>query len=168
MKVLRRKDSLLGVMVCLAAAFFFWHTRDIPGGAAIFPRLLLALIGFFGLLLLIQDLLAGIKESAASTGETRESKYISKTAVGDFVRQILMPASILIISVALLKYMGFYAVSAFAIIAIMLYQDWIDRVKPNIPIFLKHVIFSVCVITGLYILFNLILSLPTPRGVFGF
>ena len=165
MSVFKRKDFLLGLSVCLLVCFFFWHMGDIPGGANVFPGMLLIMMGICGAGLLIKDIIAARKEAADSESGKQN---MNKQSMKEFVLQVLIPAAILLASTLLLRSLGFYLVSSLAVFAIMLYQNWIDGIKPSAVIMSKHLLFAVCVGVAMYAIFHMLISMPTPRGVFGF
>ncbi len=124
------------------------------GAPYLFPRLLSIIL----IVTTIVDFVAGFKKS-------KQKKQISLEAVKQF-----LPGFILILLyVFLAELIGFYLSSLlFLIFIIFVYRKpWQKRADTNrIKQAIFDVLFSILFIVFMYLLFNLVLKVQAPRGIF--
>ena len=88
----------------------------------------------------------------------------------DDCTEALLPGAYLIVMAVLVKPLGLYVVSFLTVLGICLLEDYIGKRFKSIT--LKHILSVVLVsllFTGvMYLMFHIVLKLPTPVGILGF
>ena len=155
-------DFIFGIVIIVFAVtgFIITVTTISDSGSALMPKLLFAFIGVMGLGISytsIKDRLKGLEDATKVSG--------SEIAGG-----ILLPGGFLLGAYILINFLGFYVAEGLLVVALMFLQDKVTNGKINMnPKRLIFVaVFAVCAMIVMYVIFNMIFGLPTPKGIFGF
>ena len=160
---MKNKDVFFGIAVIIFAIAFFNQTLRLPTEPAMFPRILLTMILISGVGMIARALWQQKKGTA-------EEENKSKMSLKEFGLNALLPAGILIVMVYLMRFLGFYLGSFLLFIVIFIMQDLIINKRFSLrgkEIF-KLILSTVGVTVLLYIVFSILLRLPTPIGPLGF
>ena len=141
-------ELTIGILVCLLGALLFWNTYTFPPplqanapSSATFPRIIIAMMMFFGILMIYQCSSSKRKPSADSEATIFNRTFL--TAVG-----------LIVLYLALLPYLGFVAASF-----IYLGLTLTTRIKGRI----KAVLVSAIGVACFYLIFAVLLNVRLPR-----
>lgn len=155
-------DFFFGIVIVVFAVSGFILTVNTisDSNSALMPKLLFAFIGAMGL---------GISYTGVKNRKKNHDDA-TKVSGAEIAGGILLPGGFLLGAYALINFLGFYVAEGILIVAIMFLQEKVTNGKiSKTP---KHLaflgIFTVCAITVMYIIFNMVFGLPTPVGIFGF
>jgi len=137
----------------ILSAFMYLRTYVMPTGAAHFPRIILTVFVLFGIWILIQ----GIKKTKAFNTEgyqiTSEDEYLTFSTIKLPMATLL----IVIVYVAFIKLLGFFAITTIFIIGFMYFYQERNWKKIALTVFG----IDLCI----YLLFVLQLNVPLPKGL---
>lgn len=152
------KSSVVLAIVSIIFAGLAWtQTIGLPEQSSLFPRIILGSMGVVGVLMLIDGLRGG-KQSAS------EDTSLSRSV---FVFQIVIPGLIMLFGYFLLTMVGFFATSFIIIVILYLYQRYrMHQKKPAGADLLRGAVLAGTVTLTAYLVFSVILGLPTPSGRF--
>lgn len=146
--------DLLAGLACIAiAAAFGLQYEGLSGVSAIFPEVLISLIGVGGLYFVIKGL---VRRNRTVTGSADEEPVAWKGVV-----QITIAA---LIYAVLINVLGFYSATCLYIVPITLILS--SREKSSLPArLLKAVLFALIFCLLIWLCFTKLLSVPTPVGL---
>jgi hypothetical protein len=152
---------MFGACVIVFSVFMMVASQSIKmKEAANVPQAVIVFIGIMGLCMIIDSFMKYRKGTDESL----------KVSMGDLFNGIALPGALLLAAAMLSKPLGLYISSYLLVIAIMVFQRYVEAGKydfsPKRIVFLLVFAFgtSVC----MYLIFNFAFGLPTPKGVFGF
>ena len=122
-------------------------------------------------ILLIGMAIAGACVAISSVIKQKKTGVVYKKITLQFIKNtVLIPGAFLLVCALLVKPLGLYVTVFLLIIGICLIEDYLGkRIKDLTPKHILEVIAVSLVFTVLlYLLFHLVLKLPTPTGIFGF
>ena len=141
-------DLSIGIIVCVLGAFLFWNTFTFPPplqpnapGSATFPRIIIVMMLFFGIIMIYQSLSPDIKTAAAKQAPVFSKNFV--TAVG-----------LILLYLALLQYLGF-VLDSFLYLCLTL----VTRIKSRI----KAVLVSAVSVACFYLIFAVLLNIRLPK-----
>lgn len=152
MKIHRKDNFIVAVVLLALVAFFLWQTyTTLPAantasdmGSRFMPTVILVAIGILSAILLVGSFMPyGESEVPAKAPEGLKSALLFQAVIG--------------IAIFLIRYLGF-AVGAFIgeCVCLML-MHW----KP-----LKSILFSLVTVAVIVLLFQFLLNVPLPTGIF--
>lgn len=149
--------SVSGMVFCTGMLV---SLRGVKWDGAMAPAFVLG----FMLLLCVMMFIDGIR---------KDRKGIDTAAdfsLKDFFQGVLLPGGTLLIACMLFHTLGFYVVTFLLVIVLLVMQDRITNGTFNLSP--KRMLFCVLFALGetgfMYVMFKLLIHLPTPRGIFGF
>lgn len=152
MKIHRKDNFIVAVVLLALVSFFLWQTyTTLPAsatasdmGARFMPTVTLVAIAILLVILLVESFKPyGEGEKAAKAPEDLKSALLFLAVIG--------------IAVFLIRYLGF-AVGAFiGECGCLMLMHW----KP-----LKSILFSLVTVAGIVLLFQFLLNVPLPTGMF--
>ena len=152
MKIHRKDNFIVAVVLLALVAFFLWQTyTTLPASATasdmgprFMPTVTLVAIAILSVILLVESFKPyGEGEEAAKAPEDLKSALLFLAVIG--------------IAVFLIRYLGF-AVGAFiGECGCLMLMHW----KP-----LKSILFSLVTVAGIVLLFQFLLNVPLPTGMF--
>lgn len=149
--------SVSGMVFCIGMLL---SLRGVKWDGAMAPTFVLA----FMLLLCVLMFIDGIR---------KDRKGIDTAAdfsLQDFFQGVILPGGTLLIACLLFQTLGFYVVTFLLVIVLLVMQDRITNGKYDFS--LKRMLFCVVFALGetgfMYVMFKLLIHLPTPKGIFGF
>lgn len=144
-----RLDTIIGAGFMLFAVVVYLTTLNLPKDVALFPKIMLLIFLITGFLLILQSQ----KEQPIRFKDNKLNKK--------FVISLLKIIFALLATYYLINFLGFYAsIFLFITFFYLFYTgDW--RLK-NI---IKGGIFNVTSLIALYIVFNYLLQVVTPKGI---
>jgi hypothetical protein len=127
-------------------------TGDMPEGSAFFPKIILTIFAFFGVLVFIQ----GVRKSKVYNSENAKKM---EEEIFSFLKIKTPMAALLIVLVyvALLKILGFFSATSLFIIAFMYFYQ-VRSIK-------KIILTLIGVNVFVYLLFVLQLNVAFPKGL---
>jgi putative tricarboxylic transport membrane protein len=146
------RDSIIGVISLVFAAFVFCATLDFPSleggypGPALFPRILSLLFALCGLVLIFQDV------KADRSNMDRKAFFPGWAATWN---------AISVIAVVVL-YMLVVDILGFILTALILFSVLMKKLGVGV---LRSLVLSFAVTIGIYLLFNKMLMVPLPWGL---
>lgn len=152
MKIHRKDNFIVGVVLLALVAFFLWQTyTTLPAantvsdmGARFMPTVILIAIAILSVILLA--------ESFKPYGEGEEP-----VKAPEDLKIVLLFLAVIGVTVFLIRYLGF-AVGAFiGESACLMLMHW----KP-----LKSILFSLVTVAVIMLLFQFLLNVPLPTGIF--
>jgi asparagine N-glycosylation enzyme membrane subunit Stt3 len=153
-------DLIFGLIVVLSSIALLLETKGMNEQVALFPVGSLVFILFMGVGI------AGKSIYDALKGKARATKITSSEVLAG----VIAPGGILLIASLLIEFAGFYVVTFAFIIALMFLQDKVSKGKFDFTLkrIVVIIVFSAVVSIVMYIIFNILLRLATPKGIFGF
>lgn len=149
---------IFGVILIIFSIIAYTQTLDLPEKSALFPQIILYGMAITGVLMVIDAIIKRKKHKAEN-----EPTLTKNT----FIFQILIPGAILLITYGLLSQFGFYISSFLLITVLFFYQTYRSyHAKLTIKHFLKGLLVATIVTVLMYVVFTVLLSLPTPSGRF--
>lgn len=153
-------DLIFGLVVVLSSIALLFETKGMNEQVALFPVGSLIFILIMGVGIAGKSMYDALKEKAGAT----------KITFSEVLAGVIAPGGILLIASLFIEYAGFYAVIFAFIIALMFLQDRVSKGKfdftpKRIAII---IVFSALVPIAMYVIFNMLLHLATPKGIFGF
>ncbi|PSL48535.1 tripartite tricarboxylate transporter TctB family protein [Salsuginibacillus halophilus] len=156
-------NYILGVAILLFAGAAYTQTTDFDTDAALLPNLVLGSMAVIGVLMVIDPLVRKALNKPKMEEKDGEEKQPLTWRI--FFLQILIPALILLGTYLLLELFGFYISSLILIIVVFFYHNYlINRRRPDRNTVIKGMIFAVVAVVFMYILFSILIGLPTPDG----
>ena len=154
------QDIGLGVFIILLSGVLLTQTTDLSESTAMFPKWLLWLMILSGVLIILK----------ACIRLRRGAQPQHHMSMREFWVEAGIPGGILLIACMLLELLGFYICSFLILMAVSIAQDWIleGSYHPTKSGLLRLCGFSLGISVLMFICFSLLLSLPTPVGIFGF
>ncbi|TGG93198.1 tripartite tricarboxylate transporter TctB family protein [Natronospirillum operosum] len=149
-----RSNIILGAVIVAFSVYFYSLTSGLPERSALFPRAVLWCMGISGLAIMGGALWKGLRHRTSDDDR----------AIGQaLLFQIVIPGALLTIAFLLLRTLGFYMASAFLVFVVFCYHTYrAGEVRLGWPIYARAVTFSV-VMTGMsFVVFSVLLGLPTP------
>ncbi|CAM3874283.1 tripartite tricarboxylate transporter TctB family protein [Alkalicoccus chagannorensis] len=152
-----RSSIVIGIISIIFAAAAWTMTTDLPPESALFPRLILGSMGVVGLLMTID----GARKLRTENIEDEEPG-LTKNIV---IFQLVIPGAIMLFAYGLLHLAGFF-ITAFVVINILYYYQRYRMLEalPSGRDALTGVILSGSVTLVTYLVFSVLLGLPTPSG----
>jgi len=152
MKRIIHHDVYIGILMILFSAFLFLKTRGLPEQSAFFPKIILSLFVFFGILILI----LGIKKTKefSSLDDKKIEEEIFRIST---IKTPMVALVIVLVYIAFLKIFGFFSSTSLFIIAFMYFY----QVRSIKKIILTLIGINLCV----YLLFVLQLNVSFPKGL---
>jgi hypothetical protein len=152
---------IFGVITAFAAFLILISLKSVKPEAALLPKAILYFMPAMSVCMIIDSIF---------------KKYIRNTEISlnvklsEIAEGVLVPGLILVIASLSVDYLGFYLMAFLLIIAIFVLQSRITESKYNFS--LKKIViwlgFSAVTTLFMFFVFNIMLNLPTPRGIFGF
>lgn len=95
---------------------------------------------------------------------------VTRVKSSEIIEGVLLPGGILLVSSFFLKPLGFYVVEFFVVIAMFALQDRVTKGKIDVSFKrIKFVaLFALITVVTMFLIFDLLFGLPTPKGIFGF
>lgn len=151
------RDAITGLVVFAASLFLFWATLGlerhplVPVGPEFYPRLVLGATGFLALLLLLSDVIAHRRPSAAVASPTARANY----------KLVVIAFAIFAIYVIALPYLGFRGATFAFLVAMPLALEPPRGVRRR-----WMVVFAVALVAtvAIYLAFDSYLQVLLPRG----
>ena len=141
-------DLSIGSILCVLGVFLFWNTYTFPPplqpsapGAATFPRIIIVMMLFFGIIMTFQSLSSVIKSAPA-------------TQKSIFNKNFAMAVGLIILYLAFLQYLGF-VLDSFLYLCLTLHT----RIKGRI----KAVLVSAVGVACFYLIFAVLLNIRLPK-----
>jgi hypothetical protein len=161
------QDFWTGCFIIFFSVTFLTQTNNIAKNSALFPKGILVILIFSGTGLSISSLIGIVRSCFGGKDNLQEGSYITKT---ELVRQCLIPGAILLSVCLFLKILGFYICTAQAVFLFNLFQEYLFQSKLiiNKRTVTESLIFGIGTAASMYVIFGLLLSLPTPKGIIGF
>lgn len=141
-------DVPIGLAMLLFSITFYSLTMMIPADPAVFPKLILSVLGLFSLLILV----SGISKTRAA-----QKASVNSTPVSTHIRGPAVTFTALCIYLALISVLGFFTASSLAAIFFMLYFG----LKSYVQMFFVLVLMN----TFVYLLFVWQLRISLPTGL---
>lgn len=149
-----RSNLVMGVLIIAFSVYFYSLTTGLPDRSALFPRAILWCMGITGLAIIADALWKAWQQRVID----------NDAAIGRaFVFQILIPGAFMLAAFLLLRTLGFFAASAFLVFVVFCYHTYLaGEVRLGLPVFTRAVTFS-ALMTGMsFVVFSVLLGLPTP------
>lgn len=150
MAIFKTKDFLTGMSFLLITVVVYLQTLNTPQPDVIlFPRVAAYFIGILGIISVCQSVL--------------NKSPVNKASIGIYsinFKMFLIVVSMLIMA-AMLNFLGFY--ESLALFILFMYMILIP--KTNVKSIIKGGIFSSVSVVILYLVFNVVIRMVTPRGV---
>lgn len=154
----------MGVVILWFSLISYQQVRTINKNSAMFPKLIILLLFISGVGLTASSIFALIKEGRKETPE-EDVGYLTKEM---FLFQLVFPGIIFLVNLLLLKLLGMYITTFFLVSMLMIYQEFLlGSLKKSKKFFLVVGLYGVGAAIGMYLIFSVLLSMPTPIGVFG-
>ncbi|MDF1592115.1 MAG: tripartite tricarboxylate transporter TctB family protein [Desulfobacterales bacterium] len=141
-------DLSIGIILCVLGAFLFLNTYTFPPplqpnapGSATFPRIIIIMMMFFGIIMIYQSRLPNLKTAAAKQAPVFSKNFV--TAVG-----------LILMYLALLQYLGF-VLDSFLYLCLTL----VARINGRI----KAVLVSAVGVACFYLIFAVLLNIRLPK-----
>ncbi|WP_416147548.1 tripartite tricarboxylate transporter TctB family protein [Salipaludibacillus sp. HK11] len=151
-------NVIFGVVLIIFSIIAYIQTLDLPDRSALFPQIILYGMAITGVLMIIDALIKRKKQK-----EENESTLTKNT----FIFHIVIPGAILLTAYGLLSQLGFYITSFLLIMVLFFYQTYRSyEAKLTVRHFLKGLLVATIVTVLMYVVFTVLLSLPTPSGRF--
>jgi hypothetical protein len=145
------KDSYLAIFIILLSIVIYLGTLSYPNNSAYFPRFIIMLMGFLGVVLLVKE----IRQKSGSP----ISKNESKTSI--FQNQAVFKVSLMIfasmIYLLIMIQVGFFSTT----ILYLPVMIWLMGVKKPATIFISTGI----VLFFVFLIFRAFLKVPFPEGL---
>jgi hypothetical protein len=154
------QDIKLGIFSVLFGLIFLTQASKLPERIGVYPKFcIIAIIGF-GALIAIKAVI-DIK---------KKQKYFHGMSISKFLVEAAIPGGGLLIACLLLDILGFYICSFLILMTVCYLLDFLitKTLNQGFRSFFIVLSFSLMSVLFLYVCFNLLLQLPTTRGVFGF
>jgi len=153
------QDIILGISILLISGLFWIQRFKLSGGPAYLPTIALAIMSISGIGIAVNALI-----KLRKTG--KPYKKINKDS---FISELILPGGILLTVILLLDIIGFYIGAFLLVIFVCLLQNFIidKKYKPTVKELAKISVFALGVVAFAYLCFSVLLSIPTPTGVFG-
>ncbi|PTL38741.1 tripartite tricarboxylate transporter TctB family protein [Alkalicoccus saliphilus] len=152
-----KSSVILGIVTIIFAGLAWTQTVGLPEQSSLFPRVILGSMGVVGVLMLIDGIRGGKQSSSEDTGLSRSV----------FVFQIVIPGLIMLFGYFLLTMVGFFVTSFIIIIILYLYQIYrMNEKRPTARDLIRGAILAASVTLAAYLMFSVVLGLPTPSGRF--
>ncbi len=157
--LLKDQDIKLGLVTILFGAFYLTQALKLSGSAGLFPMALLYLIMLSGVLIILRAVIR-IKKG---------KEYYHRMSFRQFMTDTGIPGGVLLIACLLLNVLGFYVCSLLIILFVSLIQHQLinGTWNPGRRRLVGILLFSLGSTAFMYLCFSILLSLPTPRGIFG-
>lgn len=156
----KNQDIYAGLGIIAFSVFMYTQTAKLSKMQSVYPKALLIAMAIAGVCIIIS---AVVKQK--KTGVT-----FKKINLQFLKNETLLPGAYLIVMALLVKPLGLYLVSFLTVLGICLLEDYIGKRFKSIT--LKHILTVVLVsllFTGvMYLMFHIVLKLPTPVGILGF
>ena len=150
-------NIVFGTIIVLFSIAAYTQTTDLPPQSALFPKVILWAMGITGLLMILDAVVKG-----------RKGKEESGTSIPrrDLIYQILIPGGIMLGAYILLRLFGFFITSFILVAFLFYYQTYKSYgTKLSLRHGAKGLIFSASVTAVMFVIFSLLLGLPTPSGM---
>ncbi|WP_100374494.1 tripartite tricarboxylate transporter TctB family protein [Bacillus sp. FJAT-45037] len=149
-------NIVLGIIILIFSAFAWTQTGELPNQSALFPKLIIIGLGITGVLMIVDTIIKRDKSGK------RVENDLDRQVI---VFQILIPGLILVLAYFSLILFGFYVTSFLLVITVFFYQNYrTNQQKITKRLSLKAIVFAGIVTSFMYVLFTLLLNLPTPQG----
>lgn len=160
----QRNNSIIGFGFILFAALLIFELQGLKWTTKVMPFIIANGIGGIGVLLNIQVLFLKLKGSAKESASQVEEKQASdqrnreKALLFDYIGSFLS----LFFAYILIDILGFYtAVTIYSIFIFLFYsKNW------KLTDFRNSIIFGFILMISLYLIFNMLMGLHTPAGLF--
>ena len=147
---MKTADRVSALMLLSISAYFLYESKDFSPFGALFPQVIVYILGILALALLI---LSFFKKSGSKLFEETKAVYLP-----------VVTAFILVIGwVALLQYIGFFVTS---IVFFSLITIFLDKKVTKTPILIKRLLMTCGFVTGFYLFFAKVMQVPFPDGIF--
>lgn len=160
---MKNRDIIIGLMVLVGSVIVFLSgsIADEPR-AAIFPKVVLCIMGALALMLIIQGLI--LKRKVGRGVVQGAGVVMAKTAGEKFMwRPVVFTFLAIVVYFGLLEKIGFYVASFLFFVVTVCVLDRKDLTPRK---GLARCGYAFVFTAILYVLFNVILSVQTPRGLF--
>lgn len=155
-----KQNLSVGIIFLAVAALVFWGTSGLAAESSMLPMLCASLVALFGLLLI-----AGALREVLITRKVVPTPAISSGSGGATPLALL---DTIVVSVALvatslvIPVLGFYTTITVFILCIRLFYGK----ELSFKSVASSVLFTLAVIAVLFLVFQYLMSLPTPTGLF--
>jgi len=146
--ILKSQDFIMGLVIVFCSLLVLLKVSQLPSKTAFFPKIVIGIMGFTGLVLLIQSYLN-------YTNSDKQTKKISLNI------DIIIVSISLVITWGLLKVLGFYTSIGLLTLFLFVYSCK----KINRGTLLRGVIFTITLSAVLFLTFQVFMGLPTPKGI---
>ena len=158
----KNADFIFGIVVIVLSVtcFIVADMTITDSGSAMMPKLILGFMAAMGLGISVSSIIRRMKDLEDMT----------KVSGADIAGGILFPAVFLLAAYFLINFLGFYAAEFLLIVSLMYLQEKVTngKIEFNPKRLAGILVFAICAIIVMYLIFNLIFNLPTPKGIFGF
>jgi hypothetical protein len=153
-------DFILGLVIVLGSIALLPETKRMNEQAALFPVSSLVFTLIMGVGIAGKGIYDALKGKAGT----------KRIAFSEVLAGFIAPGVVLLVASLFIEYAGFYTVVLAFTVVLMFLQDRIstgkfDFTPKRIAVI---IVFSILVTVAMYIIFNVILHLATPKGIFGF
>ncbi|WP_018922640.1 tripartite tricarboxylate transporter TctB family protein [Salsuginibacillus kocurii] len=156
-------NYVLGVILIVFSGLLFTQTAELDSDAALLPNIVLVGMGILGILMIVDPLIR--KALNKPKIEEKDGGEVKPFTMNIFIFQILIPAGILIFTYFMLTWFGFYIASFFLILIIFFYHNYrMEHRFPPSGKMMKGLVFAVTSVAFMYVLFSILIGLPTPDG----
>ncbi len=149
---LKENDFLIGLGFIVFSFIMYWQVIKLPHDPLLFPMFIVCFIAIMGLCLITQVTLNMINKKGDKVAEGLKIKINSKT---------IATGVLLICMWVMLDILGFYT----SITLFMIASYCVSEMKISAKTLLKGGIFSVATTTVLFLTFNVLMNLITPKGI---
>ncbi|WP_035722873.1 tripartite tricarboxylate transporter TctB family protein [Gracilibacillus boraciitolerans] len=156
-------NYIFGAVLILFSIFAYKETLNIEEhDAALFPTIIVVAIGITGILLIIDEF---IRKKVAHNKGGEDYQNNTTLTFKMFVTKIAIPGLLMIGAYFLITIVGYYITSFLLIIVIYTYHTYLsDKSKITLKHFGKSLLFSGVAVGVMYVLFTILIGLPTPSG----
>lgn len=156
----KNQDIYAGLAIIAFAILMYTQALKLSEMQSVYPKVLL-----------ITMMIAGVCITVSSVVKQKKTGVVFKKITLQFLKnEALLPGAYLLVMVLLIKPLGLYVVSFLTILGLCMLEDFIGKRMDKVN--LKHIL-SVALVAlvftaVMYLMFNIVLKLPTPTGIFGF
>jgi hypothetical protein len=150
----------IGIGSVVLAGILLYALKDTKFDAAMVPRLICGMMMFLGVVMIVDSYLKYKKNQGTSMD----------LVLKDFTVGIILPGIIVLMAAFMLRLLGFYISAFIVIVAIFYLQDVLagKTFKISVGRVFYYFLFACGVSVFMFVMFNVLLGLPTPPGIFEF
>ncbi len=150
------RDTIVALVILAGTTALYIASSKIMPQAAIFIRVVILAIGGLGLLLFVQSL---IKKRIQNQLQIKDPEA-SKTSI--VKKPVLIIAGAILVYMIVMQDLGFYVSGFLYFVAVVFLLDWKGlTLKAGV----MNVVYAFIFMAVIYVLFNKVLVVQTPRGL---